>query len=177
MIMRLPTSVKNARSCFQFYGEREQNGNRKAIVSTNVFTSSIFTGYAGGVPTYIVQYNLRVQGVPYMKNFWGTYKNYDTDNRLTADFTFRVSPLNSGGQFGSSVVVDDVSNQNQYSINIDRTLSLGYTGIISDPLVFTNEHYYHLDDAIPGQLPVGTSSPNNTYGTRGVNTFQYGCPL
>ena len=57
-----------------------------------------------------------------MKIFWGNYKNYDTDNRLTADFTFRVSPLNTGGQFGSSVVVDDVSNHNQYSININRTL-------------------------------------------------------
>lgn len=170
MITKFPTNVKNARSCLGFYAQREQNGNRRATASTNVWTMYFFTGYSGGGPTYIVHYNVRVNGYPEMKNFWGNYKNYDTDNRLTAAFTFGVFPLNSGGQSKSLAVIEDIANNNQYSINIDRTLVFGDLQIISNPDVFTNEHVYYLEDSTPGP----TSA--NTYGTRGVNTFQYGCP-
>ncbi len=169
MILKLPTNVKNARNCFGFYAQREQNGNRRATASTGVATESYFNGYSGGGPTYIVQFKLRVLGYPEKKNFWGNYNNYDTDNDLTAAFTFGVFPLNSGGQSKSMAVTDDVSNHNQYSITIDRALVFGDLQTISDPNAFLNEHVYYLDDATLGP-------PSNTYSTRGVSIFQYGCP-
>lgn len=167
MILKFRTSVKNARACFDFYGQRTQTGDRRATVTTGVATQILYSG-----STYIVRYNLRVQGYPEKKNFWGNFVNYNTDNHLTGDFTFGVGSLNPGGQGNSMAVTDDVSNSDQNRITIDRFLDFGN---VFSPSAFINEHYHFLDDSPPGQLPGGGSSPNNTYGTIGVSPFQYTC--
>lgn len=166
LIMKLPTSVKNARRCFEFYTRREQNGNRRATAYTSVSVESFINGFTASGPTFTVKYNFRMNGRPQKKNLWGTFVNYDTDNRLTAAFEYGVYPLNFGGQSQSGVMTDDVSNNNQYSIQIDRSLEFGFLQLITEPMSFVNEHVVYVDDL---------GSLNNTYGTRGVNTFKYEC--
>lgn len=168
VIKRKVVSIRNARNCLNFYKAVEQNGDRRATASTSVTPVSFITGYQGSNPIYRVQWALRLQGYPEKKNFFGNWVSYNTVNNLKSGFGFTVFPLNSSDPYGtrSMVASTDLSNEGS---SIFKDFWLVYDGI-TNPVTFVNEHSYYLDDSYQGPYQP------NTYETRGVSTFTYGCP-
>lgn len=160
-------NARSATSCQSLYTSREQNGDRRATAYTSVTPNWYITGYIGSQPVYRIQWALRLTGYPEKKNFWGNWVNYNTVNNLKAGFGFNVFSLNSYDPYGSRGTTLSISLSNEDS-QITHDVWLVYDNITQNPSSFVNEHTFSLNDSQLGFYP-------NTYETRGVNTFTYGC--
>lgn len=160
-----PVTLKNARLCTYFFKQKEEGGDRRAGVWTDVYSSWIAASNSGGITFYNVRWNIRVKGYPEKKS-WGSWNNYRTDNNLIAGFYFNVTSLNFGGSSGAKAIVCNLSNY-WWDITYDDYIQFTQ---VTNPEAFVSGQTYSLDDVSPGPY-IG-----NFYSTGGVSSFQYGCP-